>query len=236
MIYSKEYLQLQLDFAERAQVVTDKPIEECLLNYTSFYKTFIPDWDFSPENPLWIEFVNEFKNTVDKTEVITKLYKTREPVQLTEKYFGCFSYKYVPKKKTIFTHFKNNGEEDGVLSKERKEARFQELKEMFSEIKEKHPEVEKVSGFSWLYNIEAYKRLFPKEYIENPNVIKGWFKTLAIWGQFVDRNLNVREDVISKFKECIKTKNSIEELENCFPYKILQPKCDIIHFYKFFNI
>jgi hypothetical protein len=235
MIYSKEYLQLQLDFAERVQAVTSKPIEECLLRYTSFYKTFIPDWDFNPDNPLWIEFINKFKNIRNKSNVIALLYE-REPAPLTEKYFGCFSYKYVDEKKTVYTHFKNTGEAEGVLSEERIQARLEELKEMFTEIKEKHPQAEMVSGFSWLYNIDAYKRLFPQEYIKNSREIHGWFKTLALWGQFIDRNLNIRKDIVLKFKKCMQAKNSLEELEFCFPYKILQPKCDIMHFYKFYNI
>ena len=105
-----------------------------------------------------------------------------------------------------------------------------------SQCGEKYLEAETVSGFSWLYNIDAYKRLFPKRYIENCKEIHGWFKTVALWGQFVDRGLQVKKDIALTFEKCIQTKNSIEELEACFPYKILQPKCEIIDFYTLYNI
>ena len=47
--------------------------------------------------------------------------------------------------------------------------RKSELLEMFRHIQANHPDVETVRGGSWLYNIPAYLRLFPPNYVKTAN-------------------------------------------------------------------
>ncbi|HEY0010830.1 MAG TPA: hypothetical protein VGB97_02865 [Candidatus Paceibacterota bacterium] len=111
--------------------------------------------------------------------------------------FGCFYYRYDEATQTIAPHFFNaeaeeqfeNGQDvsKGPLSKEKLELRKAELAEMFRDIKTKHPDAKYVRGKSNLYNLEAYRRLYPPTYAVgdvdyDPELWKG---NTDIWGQFL---------------------------------------------------
>ncbi len=111
--------------------------------------------------------------------------------------FGCSYYRYDDATKTIALHFFNAEAEEefedgkdvskGPLSKERLDRRKAELTDMFRDIKAKYPDAKYVSGRSNLYNLEAYRRLYPPTYevgnIDyNPELWKG---QTDVWGQFL---------------------------------------------------
>lgn len=114
--------------------------------------------------------------------------------------FGCFYYRYDDATKTISPHFFNAEAEEefqdgkdvskGPLSKEKIDRRKAELADMFRDIKGKHPDAKVVQGRSNLYNLEAYRRLYPPTYevgeIDySPELWKG---QTDIWGQFLGGN------------------------------------------------
>ncbi len=236
MTYTKEFFEFQLQFAERVALVSQKNIEGTLLEYTNFYKAFnIQDWEFNPENPIWKSFIQKFISTDNKLDAIYNYYLENIINTPEVKLFGFFSYDFEKEENYIQIHFKGNGQPN-ALSVENIEKRKMELNTMFTEIKEKHPDVEKVCGFSWLYNLDSYKRLFPTEYTSNLKTVPNYFKTLAIWGQFVDYKGNLRTENAEMFKTCIKQKESLEGILFCFPYYILEPESDIKFFYKFYNV
>ncbi len=237
-LYSKDYFKLQLEFAEKVAGILGEPIEKVLLQYTSFYKTFrIEGWDFDSENETWKEFIKNFSDSENKLDAVYEFYLKHNREKEDHKYFGCFSYEYEKEEQYIQVHFRNNDDpEPGALSRDRILVRKNELKEMFEEIRQKYPEAKTVVGFSWLYNIPAYLRLFPEEYIHNAKVVSGWFKTGALWGQFLDSAGDLRQDMAARFRECIKDKTKIEELDQCFEYRVLEPEIDIDIFYKFYGI
>ena len=41
------------------------------------------------------------------------------------------------------------------------------MAELLAHLVRHHPETQVLRGSSWLYNIQAYRRLFPDEYIQN---------------------------------------------------------------------
>jgi hypothetical protein len=74
------------------------------------------------------------------------------------------------------------------------ERRLTELTDMFAFIRHEHPvDARRVVGGSWLYNLGAYRRLFPSAYIASlrvhttPSELSGG----SWWGQFVDHNESV---------------------------------------------
>jgi hypothetical protein len=235
MDYTKEFFGLQLEFAEHISFITGISLGETLLEYTSLYKAFkITDWEFNPRNSAWKDFVDKLDTSDDKLETIYQYYlenKTNEP---SKKLFGCFNYNFEEKENYIQLHFSGNNNEP--LSIQNVEIRKAELKEMFQDIKKNHLNVLTVPGFSWLYNLDSYKRLFPQEYIENTKVKDGWFKTLAIWGQFIDYKGNLKMDTVSKFKTYFYQKKSLSEVLKCFQYYVLEPEAEIGVFYNFFGI
>ena len=97
-------------------------------------------------------------------------------------------------RKKLRLHFENRETSNhGTLSKERMATRKSELSAMFRYIQANHPDVETVRGGSWLYNIPAYLRLFPPDYVKTAEPV-GYETTFwALWGQFVDRHGSVRQ-------------------------------------------
>lgn len=63
----------------------------------------------------------------------------------------------------MLLHFSNSDNpEPGALSESRTSNHLAELKEMFTDTKTKYPDFEFVASSLWLYNINAFTRLFPK--------------------------------------------------------------------------
>ena len=80
------------------------------------------------------------------------------------------------------------------MSNVRSAARRCELTNLFACIRERFPHVTHVEGRSWLYGTEAYRRLFPADYVRSRVEIEndGRFQGMSRWGQFLDRDGNVK--------------------------------------------
>ena len=142
MPYSKDYFELQLKFCQKVSALTGQKLEDTLLEYSSFYKTFrIEGWEFDRDNPIWQEFLNKIAATNDILEEIYSFYL--EQIKLRgekseKQMFGCFSYEYEKDESYIQLHFRNTDPpEPGALSKEKITERRKELKKMFQEIKDR---------------------------------------------------------------------------------------------------
>ena len=241
MAYSKNYFALQLAFAQKVAKLGKLPLVSTVLNYTSFYKTFrINDGDFDPNNDTWRKFTALFTKTSNKLATTYSFYRNRLVLVSPEKEkgsFGCFSYEYLFKEHAILIHFRNNDDsEPGALSKSREPVRSGELKAMFQEIKLKYPQAKLVFGFSWLYNVQAYTRLFPPEYLVHIKKNAEWFKSTALWGQFLDSAGEVKEDSATEFLARMAKCKTLDELKQSFPLKVLEPWARIPYFYQFYKI
>lgn len=233
-MYAKEYFDLQLKFARKMAVLSQRPWEQILRNYTSFYKTLrIPGWDFRTDHPRWKAYLKE----IETGDVATKTYQfyleQLKEAEKEGKHFGCFSYTYAPNGRYIQLHFRNRDtSKEGPLSKERMGVRKGELKALFEDIRRKYPQAKEVFGFSWLYNLEAYKRLFPEKYVSSAKRIDNWFKSTALWGQFLDSEGEVKPKLAKEFEMCAEKAGSVAKLKTCFPYPVIEVGCEIGEFYK----
>lgn len=239
MVYPKGYLDIQIKFAQRFAVFSGKSIEEELIDKTSLYKLFgIKDWDFNFKNLNWQRYL-EFIKGEDLFESTYKYYLSigEQESNKDEKVFGCFTYEIDTSDDSIQIHFRNNDNSGyGALSRQRIDQRRKELKEMLEYVKKNHPEIRQVFGFSWLHNIEAYKRLFPESYYISPKVYSDWFRSAGIWGQFLDGEGNIKEDMVKEFLNKIEKAGSLDELRKCFMYYVLEPSAPIEDFYRFYNL
>ena len=107
---------------------------------------------------------------------------------------------------------------------------------MLAEIRTRHPDARTVRGGSWLYNIEPYCRLFPPEYIATAEPVGYELPFWALWGQFLRGGFRIDQAAADAFLAAIQEADSTEECEQCFPYQVLRPECDIQHFYRYFGI
>lgn len=241
MAYSKDYFDLQLKFANKIAQLTDTELSEVLLAYTSFYKSFnIPGWNFQVQNPSWQKYINMLKASGNTADVTYKFYlDSLKDTPINKNQFGCFSYEVDSDEEGDYVqiHFKNADDPvPGALSKERVSTRIDELTKMFTDIKENHPNVNRVFGFSWLYNLDAYKRLFPANFTHKAKKITDWFKSTALWGQFLDSAGEVKPDLATKFISSIRQAQSLPELLASFPYSMLEPEGKTSDFYRFYHV
>jgi hypothetical protein len=242
--YSASYFDIQIAFAKHVSEVTELPFEEVLAIYTTISKCGI-DWqDLACDhgNPLWCEFVDGLRNCSEKSEFIHDFYLRHMKSVGSDQhgYFGCFSYRFPSHgKNKVAIHF--HGERHGgpgVLSKANVGARKNELRQMFEDVRRRHPQAERVRGNSWMHNIEAYRRVFPPSYYAGAKTVPivDELRFVAIWGQFVDVGWKVKESIAEEFLECLKKQTSFDSCLSCFRYGTVNPECAIEIFYDFYGI
>jgi hypothetical protein len=114
--------------------------------------------------------------------------------------------------------------------------RLTELRQMFTEIRHKVPQATNVVGGSWLYNLEAYRRLYPPQFSQSAYIGKDDVNFMAQWGQFLASDGGMRAETTQAFLDCLQQKQSVDELLDCFPFPVLRLEYEIGAFYDFYGI
>jgi len=83
-----------------------------------------------------------------------------------------------------------------------------------------------VHGTSWLYNVPAYRRLFPTAYIASARPVAR-LRALSLWGQFLDRNGCVRNDAAAMLLARIERASDFANLLSCFPLQALSVQASV---------
>lgn len=239
MIYARAFFDLQLEFADKVAVLSGLPLDRVLLEYTNLYIRFGLGRDFDPAHPTWREYLAGLRDTDDVRGWTYRFYLTRPevkagpPVVAT---FGCFSYAR-PTGDRLRLHFQN-AEPDGrsPLRIERRDRRLAELAALFAHVKRTWRQPLQVVGASWLYNLDAYRRLFPASYLATARVIGHRFQRMPLWGQFLDRHGEIREGVARRFRERLERQSSVDGLDRCFPFQVLSAEAPVRAFYDFHGI
>ncbi|MBI2159123.1 MAG: hypothetical protein HYU25_01810 [Candidatus Rokubacteria bacterium] len=239
MIYAKSFFDLQLRSAHKAAGLSGLPFARALFEYTNLYIRFGLGRDFDPAHPTWREYLAGLRDTNDTLEWTYRFYLTRSeamaapPVVAT---FGCFSYALLSGDR-IRLHFRN-AETDGgsPLGVGRRGQRLADLTALFMHVKRTLREPLRVVGASWLYNLDAYRRLFPPSYLATARVIGRRFQHMPLWGQFLDRHGAIRESVTRSFLERLERQSSLDSLDQCFPLQVLSVEAPVLEFYNFYGI
>ncbi|MFI4998394.1 MAG: hypothetical protein ACHQK9_00815 [Reyranellales bacterium] len=239
MKFSKEFFDLQTRFACRVAELSGMPLEQALLDYTNLYVRFGLGRDFDPEHPIWTDFVTGFARTTDRAEWTYRFFLSREnrpgPPSIVAT-SGCFSYGR-EQTEYIRIHFENV-ESDGQapLGVEQVGSRRAELRSLFEHVKRTQQGVQRVAGVSWLYNLPAYRRLFPETYLATAKIAERRFRNMPLWGQFLDRHGTVRATAAKVFLERLSRQGDMEHLAQCFPLLPLAVEAPLPDFYKFHRI
>ena len=242
--YAQEFLTLQVRFAQKIAEVSHQALEDVLIDYTMLRNLFNLRVSHDIPNPLWDKFIEGLGTSDNPEDWTYNFYLQRTVVEQDstdeQQFFGCFSYVY-PWRDTnkLRLHFENREtSEHGALSKARMTLRKSELSEMFRYIQANYPDVETVRGGSWLYNIPAYLRLFPPDYVNTAKPVGSEHETgfWALWGQFIARKGSIRQPAATQFLDCLNNQKTVEACLQCFPYQVLRPECPIGIFYKFYNL
>lgn len=238
--FPRSYFALQLAFAQRIAARFALPLTDALLHYTTFAVMLHAEAD-------WDTFARLLTNAPDPLELTYQWYLERrdherepQPEDTTfndRPLFGCF-YFDVRDATIIRPHFLNN-DIPGMrsLSRERFAVRREELRRMFTHIRQTVPEAATVHGNSWLYNLPAYIRLFPPNYtLEMEENTDGVLQQLVLWFQCYDRFWEIKPGIAATLLQCVDQVNDLADLRFCFPYQRLRPRAPIADFYAFYNI
>ena len=117
--------------------------------------------------------------------------------------FGCFAHEPPASDGGVKIHFYNldTDEAGGPLAREKRSRRHADLAAIVRNIAEAHPEATSIRGRSWLYNLEAYRRLFPPDYAASRAPAPGPLRLTGTssWGQLIDSREVIRPDVRDAF-------------------------------------
>ena len=108
---------------------------------------------------------------------------------------------------------------------------------MFTYVKQTYADAKEVRGGSWLYHLEAYRRLFPPVYGDSRQVQEGntSFQGTSNWGQFLDHREGVKSALREQFLENLK-KLEMHRLWEIFPLPAYRTHAPIQAFYDLYNV
>jgi hypothetical protein len=93
-----------------------------------------------------------------------------------------------------------------------------------------------VVGRSWLYNLDAYRRLFPASYLATAHVIGHRFQYMPLWGQFVNRHGEIKESMTRQLLDRLERQSSLDGLDQCFPFQVIALEASVLDFYEFYGV
>jgi hypothetical protein len=238
VIYAKAFFDLQLQFADKVTILSRLPLARVLLEYTNLYIRFGLGHDFDPGHPTWQAYLAGLPER-DIREWTYAFYRRRPDAMAAPAVvatFGCFAYAR-PGGEWIRLHFQNaETDERSPLALERVSRRRAELAILFAHVKRTQVPPLQVRGVSWLYNLDAYRRLFPISYLATAHAAAHRFQHMPLWGQFVDRHGAIKEQVARQFLGRLERQASPDGLDRCFPLQPLAVDAPVQAFYDFYGV
>jgi hypothetical protein len=239
MRYAKPFFDLQLRFAEAVAARSGRPLADVVLGFTNFYVRFGLGRDFDPAHPDWRCYVAGLREAGDVREWTYRYYCARgadRGAPAVAATFGCFAYARLPDGR-LRLHF-DNVETGGrsPLGPARREHRVTELRALVEHVARTEPPDACLRGGSWLYNLEAYRQLFPPSYLASATPLRGLFRHMPLWGQFLARDGTVRETPARAFVGRLERQSSADDVEECFPLRPLAVEAPVAEFRRFYGV
>lgn len=234
---SQEFFELNLAFAEKMAALLDQPLPDAILEWTHCYLALGLGREFDRQHPLWQQFLGGLMAAPDRPGWAYRFYLDHHrPKPEPQNAFGCFSYALWSGER-IRLHFRDAEEARfHPLEGKRRPLRIAELKALFADVKKKVPQAKSVVGGSWLYHLEAYRNLFPPQYLAGASPsCEPECQFLALWGQFLHRDGSLRLEAAARFRRCFENKNTPTAALGCFPLSVLRLEAPVEVFYAFYG-
>jgi len=232
---AREFIDLQIAFAQRVAELSEIPVEQVLIDYTNLYIRFGLGRSFDPAHPLWQAFLAGLSGPGSSADHAWAFYQRHgAPIEAPGVIAkaGCFSY--ARKGDLIRLHFEPHPHGPSPLALDQAEARRAELRNLFRQIRATQPPHLRVYGYSWLYNLPGYRRLFPPAYIATAAPGEPKFRHMPLWGQFLDRQGEVRQANAAAFRAALDRQTQMEGIELCFPFQALSCEAPVECFHAFY--
>lgn len=195
----RDFFELQLRFAGHLAQRTGIPLAEAVIRFTNFHRRFgLGDPDKGVAS-AWADYVNAMAGLADledRTSWTLAFFRDapEEKPAPGQHLFGCFGCEPPDDRGIVRIHFVNvDGDGLGPLHRSKVPRRQRELAAMFAFVRQHYPSAARVRGISWLYHIDAYRRLFPPDYTASATA-PVWVRLngMSSWGQFIGHDATIR--------------------------------------------
>lgn len=238
-MFAKELLDLQVSFAEKVQVLSPMPLDRALLEYTNLYVRLGLGRSYDPEHDGWRAYVAGLAAAADVRDWTYRCYlnnaeaNTRPAVVQT---FGAFSYALGADGGVRLHFFSSESGGRSPLGRARDAERVADLLRLSARLRTAVDPATAVVGSSWLYNLDAYRRLFPPVYVESRRALDGRFRSMSLWGQFVNHRGQLNAALAQAFLLALSRCTSLEQIEACFPFQVLTARASVAEFCAFYGV
>lgn len=238
------YFEVQLRLARRMSELTGIPLSQSARDHTNLHRRFGLGDDREPVAPLWAQYVerlDQLANLADQLSWTQEIYRRapEEPVLAGRTRFGCFACEAPSMEGMVRIHFSNRDTDEagGPLAKAKVAARVAEITAMLRHIREVHPGATRIQGGSWLYHIEAYRRLFPADYVASRTPWTGRITLTGTssWGQLIDSRERIRPDIRDALVTNLVTLDPAAPWR-AFPFQVLSVTAPMESFYFHFGM
>lgn len=197
------WFELQLRFAAVAAERRGEALGEAVSVLTNLHRRFglgtlpIAAAERGAVDPLWRRYVEGLEARGDLAARLdwTVACCAQGPASPSSKpVFGCFAFDAPDGDGVVRIHFENR-DDDGLspLVDAKLQRRLGDAAAMFAHVAATYPQARTVKGGSWLYNLEAYRRLFPPAYGASrvrPEPLR--LNGTSSWGQLIDHRGQVK--------------------------------------------
>lgn len=193
------FFDVQLRLAAHVAARTGRPIGEAALRLTNFHRRFGFGDPDAARDPRWDDYASRLDacDTIEAQVAWTQAFflaAPEEPLAAGPLLFGCFSCEPPDEAGIVRIHFNNRDYgAAGPLHRSRIAARRAEIAAMAAHLRDRHPQARTIRGTSWLYNIPAYRRLFPDAYARSARPAE-WLRLsgMSSWGQFLAHDETIK--------------------------------------------
>jgi hypothetical protein len=147
--------------------------------------------------------------------------------------FGAFDYAYLSES-TVKLHFENPQRGTNPLSAAAFTARRSDLKNLFIDVKDNHPDAQWVDSCSWVRSLPNYQALFPPDLDPPENCMRPDMRygEYYVWSQFIDRYGQTNERIAGAFLDNVARAQTTEALVAAFPLPALRVHDPIKKYYQ----
>lgn len=235
------YFEVQLLFAEAIAGRTSRPLSETCLEFTNLHRRLgLGRAEEDAPSAEWTRYAAGLERCASRSSRLDwtlAFFAGASPKESVRRRFGCFSYELLDPGDVVRIHFSNRDTtgDSGPLARAKADSRLAELQEMFAFIRAHHSRAQIVRGGSWLYNLQAYRRLFPPEYaasVFEPEHVR--LNGTSSWGQLVDFRQEVKPDI----RQALLANIGVVDIAapwTAFPMRALGAQSLIEPFYQFYS-
>ena len=223
-LYSVEFFDLQLRFAARVAEIAGVSLGEAVGTHTNIYVRLCMGPQLDATNPDWMDFVASLSQARNAAEWTHRVHRQRLHLPVGSVHaarVGCFSYAATGQGQ-VRLHFQvGDPLSESPLASANLALRQRELATLLSMLKASSNSECSIVGASWLYNLPAYRRIFPQPYLAGLHDMAHPYQRLPLWGQFLNRDLSLRSAAAARFLAGVAKASHLNELAACFPLSVL---------------